>query len=183
QDPSIRNFTSLAQNANNTDSYLDDIWSSFYKNIANANTIVANLEKNSDINSKDKAPLIATAKFFRAIDYYYLVRLFGAVPLILKPYTSVEDINVPRTSVDTVYNAIVDDLQWALKNGNLPEKPMGANNNKITQGTVQMVLAEAYLTMAGYPLQRGKEYYEKALATANQLFQSSGGYDLFDHSG
>src|SRR5699024_11284578 len=115
QDPSIRNFASLTQNASNSDSYLDDIWSSFYSNIASANTIIVNLEKNTDIDSKDKAPLIATAKFFRAVDYYYLVRLFGAVPLILKPYTSVEDINTPRTSVDSEYNAIDVDLNYTLK--------------------------------------------------------------------
>ena len=183
QDPSIRNFASLTQNASNSDSYLDDIWSSFYKNVANANTIIVNLEKNKDIDTKDKAPLIATAKFFRAVDYYYLVRLFGAVPLILKPYTSVEDINTPRASVDSVYNAIVDDLEWALKHGNLPDKPMGANNNKITKGTVQVILAEAYLTMAGYPLEKGKEYYKKALTVADKLLQSTGGYALFNHSG
>ncbi len=183
QDPAIRTFTSLTQNASNSDSYLDDIWSNFYRNIASANTIIASLEKNTTIASEDKAPLLATARFFRAADYYYLVRLFGSIPLILTPYTSLENINAPRASVDSVYKAIVDDLTWALNNGNLPDRPMGSNNNRISKGTIEVVLAEAYLTMAGYPLQKGEAYYEKALKVANQLLQSNGGYGLFDNSG
>src|ERR1700761_9801741 len=40
QNPSVRYFASLTQTADNEDNYVDGIWSSFYSNIASANTII-----------------------------------------------------------------------------------------------------------------------------------------------
>lgn len=183
QNPAIRYYTTLTQTADNQDSYLDGLWSGFYSSIASANSIIAALNSNSNINASDKAPLLATAHFFRALDYYYLVRMWGAVPLILNPYTSVKNVNAPRTSVDSVYNAIVNDLTWAKDSGNLADKPMGSNGNQISKGTVECVLSEVYLTMAGYPLQKGQPAYQNALTIAQALLGSNGGYALFQSSG
>ncbi|TAN01779.1 MAG: RagB/SusD family nutrient uptake outer membrane protein [Chitinophagaceae bacterium] len=183
QNPAVRYYTTLTQTADNQDSYLDGFWSGFYSSIASANSIIANVGASSNISANDKAPLLAAARFFRALDYYYLVRMWGAVPLILNPYTSVKNVNAPRTSVDSVYNAIVNDLTWAKDSGNLADKPMGSNGNLISKGTVECVLAEVYLTMAGYPLQKGQPAYQNALVTAQALLGSSGGYGLFQSSG
>lgn len=179
QDPSIRYFASLTQTMGNSSNYLGGIWSGFYNSIASANTIIEKVEASSTIEENAKAPLLATARFFRAVDYYYLVRLFGAVPLILKPYTSLENLYAPRASVDSVYGAIVEDLTWAIDNGKLADKPMGSNANRISKGTAEVVLAEVYLTMAGYPLEKGNGSYTKALQTAQNLISSAGGYALF----
>ena len=183
QNPAIRYYTTLTQTADNQDNYLDGLWSGFYSSIASANTIISKLTGNKNISDQDKAPLLATARFFRALDYYYLVRMWGAVPLILEPYTSVEEVAAPRSSVDSVYQAIVTDLNWAIDQGNLADQPMGSNGNRISKGTAQGVLAEVYLTMAGYPLQKGQPAYEKALANAKALIGSDGGYALFQSSG
>jgi len=183
QNQSIGFLQNLTQNGSNCDSYVGSMWSNFYNHIANCNTIIKAVQNSSFLTSAQQTPLIATAKFFRAIDYYYLVRLFGPVPLILTPYTSVANIDVPRASVDTVYNSIVSDLTWAIDSSSLADVPMGSNGNQISKGTVEVVLAEVYLTMAGYPLQLGNAYYTKALSTANELLQSTGGYSLFTNSG
>ena len=183
QNPSVRYFASLTQTSDNEDNYVDAIWSSFYSNIASANTIIAKVTASTTIDQTSAAPLVATAKFFRAMDYYYLVRLFGAVPLILKPYESLSGIYAPRTSVDSVYQAITADLNDAYTNGNLADKPMGTNGNQISKGTVGAILAEVYLTMAGKPLGQGQAAYTQALQTAQAVLSSSGGYALFDNSG
>jgi len=183
QNPTIRYFASLTQTVGNSSNYLGDVWSGFYSSIASANTIIAKVEASSTITDAEKAPLLATARFFRAVDYYYLVRLFGAVPLIIEPYTSLENLYAPRASVDSVYGSIVADLRWAIDNGKLADKPMGSNGNRISKGTVQVYLAEVYLTMAGYPLKQGQEGYTKALQTAKDLLASSGGYSLFTNDG
>lgn len=183
QDPAVGYYRSLTQTADNQDNYLDGVWSGFYNSIASANTIIAALNVNSNISADTKAPLLATARFFRGLDYYFLVRMWGAVPLILKPYTSVNDVNAPRASVDSVYNAIVADLVSARDNGNLADMPMGSNGNQISKGTVEAVLADVYLTMAGNPLKIGNPAYQNALTTAEGLIQSGGGYGLFQSSG
>lgn len=183
QEPSIRFFSSLTQNSDGVGNYVGGIWTNFYGSIANANTIISKMEASKTIDTVAKAPILATAKFFRALDYYFLVRLFGAVPLILKPYTSTDNLFAPRTSVDSVYTAIESDLTWALNNGLLTDKPMGSNANQISKGSVAAVLSEVQLTMAGYPLQKGAAYYTKALATANTILTSGGGYALFNNAG
>jgi hypothetical protein len=183
QNPAIRNFEALTQTTDQVGNYVLSIWSGFYANIASANTIISKVTGNKNIDPASAAPLLAQARFFRAMDYYYLVRIFGAVPLVLEPYESLDNLYAPRTSVDSVYGAIEDDLTQALTNGNLADKPMGANGNVISKGTVSTLLAEVQLTMAGYPLQKGQPYYTKALATATQVLNSAGGYALFDNSG
>lgn len=179
QDPSIRHFGSLTQTVGNSSNYLGATWAAFYSSIASANTIISKVMASESIAKGSKAPLLATARFFRAIDYYYLVRLFGGVPLIRQPYESTENLYAPRASVDSVYDAIVTDLNWAIDNGGLPDKPMGSNGNLITKGTVEVLLSEVYLTMAGYPLEKGAPSYTKALATAKKVISSTGGYALF----
>jgi hypothetical protein len=176
QNPSVRYFASLSQTADNEDNYVGGIWASFYSNIA------SQVAASTTIDQTAAAPLVATARFYRAMDYYYLVRLFGAVPLILQPYQNLDNLYAPRTSVDSVYTAIVADLQWAYTNGALVDKPMGANGNQVSKGTVGGVLAEVYLTMAGYPLQQGQAAYALALQQAQAVLASSGGYALFDNS-
>ena len=182
QNPSVRYFASLSQTADNEDNYGGSIWASFYSNIASANTVIAKVGSSTTIDQTAAAPLVATARFFRAMDYYYLVRLFGTVPLILKPYENLDNLYAPRTSLDSIYSAIVADLQWAYTNGALADKPMGANGNQVSKGTVGAILSEVYLTMGGYPLQQGQAAYTQALQQAQAVLSSSGGYALFDNS-
>jgi len=182
QNPSVRYYASLTMTGDNQDNYVGGIWSSFYSNIASANTIIEKVGQSKTIDQSAAAPLVATARFYRAMDYYYLVRLFGAVPLILQPYENLNNLYAPRSSVDSIYSAIVADLQWAYTNGNLADKPMGANGNTVSKGTVSGILAEVELTMAGYPLQKGAASYTAALQQAQAVINSSGGYALFDNS-
>ncbi len=182
QNPSVRFYASLTMTGDNQDNYVGGIWNSFYSNIASANTIIEKVAQSTTIDQTAAAPLVATARFFRAMDYYYLVRIFGAVPLILKPYDNLDNLYAARSSVDSVYGAIVADLQAAYTSGNLADKPMGANGNQVSKGTVGGILSEVYLTMAGHPLQKGAASYTLALQQAQAVINSSGGYALFDNS-
>jgi hypothetical protein len=183
QNPSVRYYASLTITGDNQDNYVGGMWSSFYSNIADANTIISKVGASTTIDQTAAAPLVATVRFFRAMDYYYLVRIFGAVPLILQPYENLNNLYAGRSSVDSVYGAIVADLQWAYNNGNLADKPMGANGNQVSKGTVGGILSEVYLTMAGNPLKKGQSAYTQALQQAQAVINSAGGYALFDNSG
>src|SRR5690606_3146433 len=122
--------------------------------------------------------LLAEARFFRAISYYYLVRFFGDVPLVTEPYESLENLYVARTPVVDVYALIIEDLTFAAQDGMLAETTMSGNGNRITQGAAQSLLAEAYLTMSGYPLQADR--YADAAREARDII-SSGVYSLTQH--
>lgn len=184
QNPNVPPFSSLTQTPESVSNYLSNMWSALYASINNCNKIITRLEKNGGgMDATTKIQGLATAQFFRALNYYFLVRLFGGVPIVTQPVSTLADnISPGRSTVEEIYKLITEDLEWALANGNLADVPMGNNGNKISKGTVACVLSEVYLTMAGSPLKKGKEYYTKALNTALTVI-NNGAYKLFDNSG
>lgn len=89
-----------------------NFWAPAYRNIYTANLCLEKLAKSNSITPGLKNQLIGETKFLRAFCYFYLVNLFGDVPL---PLMSDYKINtsLPRTSVNAVYDQIVTDLSDA----------------------------------------------------------------------
>jgi starch-binding outer membrane protein, SusD/RagB family len=92
---------------------LINFWRTGYAVIFQANICLENLSKANVIAVPTKNQFIGEVKFIRALCYWYLVNLFGDVPLVTS--TSV-DINMalPRTPVVQIYPVIVADLQDAM---------------------------------------------------------------------
>lgn len=130
---------------------LDTEWNNTYEGISRANNVIKYISETPDLTDKERAQLLAEAKFFRAINYFHLVRFFGDVPLILEPYESMNDLYVERTPSAQVYTQIVKDLTEASVD--LPNEAFTSNAHRITQNSVETVLAHVYLTMSGYPVQ------------------------------
>ena len=78
-------------------------------------------------------------------------------------------------SVAEIYAQIVEDLTTAETLG-LPYKDAAG---RVSMGAVKTMLSSVYLTMAGYPLQAGDQYYQLAAEKANEVIQS-GEFSLFD---
>ncbi len=98
--------------ANNSTIY--DIWTKSYDAINRANEIITKVPGVSGLADTEKAELTGEAYFVRALEYHNLVKLFGGVPINLKPTTSVSDVgNVTRASVTDVYTQINKDLDSA----------------------------------------------------------------------
>jgi starch-binding outer membrane protein, SusD/RagB family len=106
----------MADLANNTlsptNGQIAQIWSSAYSDIYGCNAVLAGLSASTGVSSEVKQELIGEAKFVRAFCYFYLVNLFGAVPL---DTTTIYQVNAgaPRSSVNKVYSQIVTDLENA----------------------------------------------------------------------
>lgn len=71
--------------------------------------------KTSPVNEEYKREIEAEAKFLRAINYFYAVRMFGDVPLFTEPRNSDVDSYVKRTSFKKVYAQIEEDLKFAFE--------------------------------------------------------------------
>ncbi len=126
-------------------------WTQFYSSINYANIAIQRIPT-IDMSSGDQMSLIAEARFLRAFCYYQLVRNWGAVPLRLEPVITNEQIGAPRTPVDVVYNAIIDDLKAGEKD--LPDGSSQAGKpNKLTASAL---LADVYLTLGRWDLARDK---------------------------
>lgn len=150
------------------------LWQNFYLGIANANLAIDRIPM-IEMSETRKKSLLGEARFLRAIYYFYLVRLYGNVPLITEPinYTS-PNLYPERVSILDVYDLIVSDLKEAENSG----LPMIDRTGRVSLGAVKSLLASVYLTMAGHPLNKGVEYYTLAANTAEEVLDN-GGYKLF----
>lgn len=90
-------------------------YAELYAAIACCNRLLDNLPS-SPVDASFKKGIEAEARFYRAVLYYYLVRLYADVPLVLTCPKNMIETNKPRTVYYKVYKAIVDDLNFAEEN-------------------------------------------------------------------
>jgi hypothetical protein len=128
-------------------------WADAYGIIGNINIAIPQIEACADpaLSSARKAQILGEARFMRAFTYFDMVRLFGKLPIILKPAdltnseSLIKSTFVPQSSVDSVYDAILQDLWYAkdnVQNDNIPPNKM-----VVTKGAVNSILAKVYASM------------------------------------
>ncbi|SHF84517.1 Starch-binding associating with outer membrane [Fodinibius roseus] len=159
--------------------FFDGWWSGHYEVISRANTALKYIPDMAGLSDDEKNQLLAEARFFRALNYFSLVKFFGDVPLVTEPVEGLENIEVERTSSETVYDQIIADLEWALNQGSLTEGAFSMNGYRITEAAASTLLAEVNLQMAGYPLQQ-TAHYANAAEAARAVIQS-GTHELVQH--
>lgn len=173
QNTDLNNLLGLSYNGDNV--FIANWWNGLYNLIAQANLVTQNVPGISPMDEGQKNKILGQAKFLRAWAYFYLVRLFGDVPLILEPVDAASpDLLPARTEASQVYDQILEDLKDAEGSG----LPMVDQTGRVSLAAVKAELAEVYLTMAGFPLNKGAEYYKLAKDKAWEII-SSGEYDLF----
>ncbi len=128
-------------------------WSDAYAMIANANLAIAQVSACTDpaLTPERKNQILGEARFMRSFTYFDLVRLFGPVPIALNPVnqknseTLISSVLIPQSSVDTVYETILNDL-WFAK---ATVRDVAATSSKFTisKGAVNSMLAKVYATM------------------------------------
>lgn len=157
------------------------VWTAGYDAIARANRAIAGITAHDSLitPAKTKA-FIAECKFVRAVANFYLVNFFAqpygftadashlGIPIITKSFTvsNDPDANQPRSSVATVYTAIINDLTEALVD--LPLTYTGYTNNAYnnktrgTKATVSAFLSRVYLYKGDYT--NAKKYAQDVIA-------------------
>lgn len=101
-------------------SYINDLqskdgsffWSDLYNCIYQANSAIAGISASQGVTSSISQQLIGEAKFVRAFCYFYLVNIYGDVPLVLTIDYKI-NATISRSSKDEVYQQIVADLKDA----------------------------------------------------------------------
>lgn len=92
--------------------YGSEFFSSFYNSIYTCNSVIEALTNNSSLSPQVKQQLLGEAKFMRALFYFYLVSLYGDVPLILSTDFKINSA-IARSSVNEVYENVIKDLKEA----------------------------------------------------------------------
>jgi starch-binding outer membrane protein, SusD/RagB family len=164
----MRDFDRLSGGSANNG--LEAEWQGPWRCIYQGNNLLANYQKVKTADSL-KNQAAGQVYFLRAWSYYMLVRTFGPVPLVLTPIGA--DVRPARASVDSVYASIVSDLQNAI---NFLPTSFPGQPGKVTLNAAKSLLADVYLTMAGWPLKK-TDHYALAATEANEVIQS-GQYSL-----
>jgi len=113
--------------------------------------------------------VVAEAHFLRGWSYFWMVRLFGGLPLI--DFTTFDEstiYSIERSGEEEVYELILSDLEFAATYLPSVQPAYGYVN----QWAAKAYLAEAHLTMAGWPLKL-TSHYEDAATIAKDILDNS----------
>lgn len=123
------------------------VWSSAYNVIYMTNSFLEGLAGSEEITSSLKNQLEGEARFIRAFTFFYLVNLYGDVPLILD--TNYEDNQIAsRNSTSEVYEQIINDLQIAIDL--LSTEYLNGERTQVNQYAATALIARVYLYMENW---------------------------------
>lgn len=143
--PSVDYFGFEANELLPNDLIVLSIWQSMYKSIYDANLIIKGLKESTSVTQSTREQLMGEALFVRAFCHFYLVNLFGRIPVVTTTDYRINE-SVHRSDVDVVYNQIVRDLEEAR--ALLPIEYEGEGRVRPNKGTVRAMLARVYLFMS-----------------------------------
>lgn len=154
---------SLAQN-NLNETLSSASWDALYTMISRANYAIKYIPEIYAANDATGLQLLGQARALRALAYFYLVRVWGDVPLITEPYTSIaQDIFVTKTDEETVLDLIEEDLIFASQN--CVDK-FSSNKDRImfNKGGANGLLTQVYMW---------RHKYTEALETSELVLNNS----------
>jgi hypothetical protein len=166
-------------------SMFEKTWRDYYAPIERANYAIVNIQKMNqftDGSESEQALLkryLGEAKFLRALCYFDLVRLWGDVPFKTVNTSVNDELNLPRTNREEIYDQIIDDLDYAKSV--LPWASEKALDERVSKGAARGYLVRALMGRAGYSLQLDGsvtrpsnylEYYKRAALEADTIVKS-----------
>ncbi|WP_297676877.1 RagB/SusD family nutrient uptake outer membrane protein [uncultured Bacteroides sp.] len=172
-----------------TNTWVASIWKFKYLGIDRANLAIEGIEGmagyEGDTSLKE---LVAQAKFLRAFLAFDLVKYWGDVPFKTKCTFTYEDAFNGRVSRETIYDQIIDDLNFAKEN--LQKGKASLSPETPSQSAAHALLMRVYLQRAGYSLQQDKqltrpddakrkEYFNAVITEWNSI-QTKGYHNFYD---
>src|SRR5690554_3565714 len=84
---------------------IGSIWTQFYLAIRNANLVIENAPIATSTSEADIKRYSAEAKFLRALSYFYMIPMWGKLPLVTE--SNYKEQNIPLSSEEEVYSFII----------------------------------------------------------------------------
>ncbi len=162
-DPSGRQQTgwNLMRGGNNVSSPLFNFWGTRYAGIRYCNLFLENIDRVPDMNSFEKSRWTAEAKFIKAFHHFWLLQMYGPVPIVrenLSIDADPEEVAVYRDPVDDVVEYVVQLINEAIPDLPLKVENEVSENGRITQAIALAVKAKVLVTAAS-PLFNGNTLY------------------------
>ena len=149
----------------NDDATLESIWTALYKEVANCNLVISEVNGNPNISDTVSKQVLGQALFFRSLAYYWLTCYWGGVPMWLDAL-DVTKISGPlqRTPVDSIRQQMISDLKVAAQD--LPGTWTSANLGRPSRWAADMLLGQVYLW---------RKDWGNAAAVADAIIANQGG--------
>lgn len=166
--PSMQELETFNVNPSNT--YLTDMWTGFYVGIGRANLMLYQTASSSDVNFSNELRLSyrAEAKFLRALYYFDLLKIFGAVPLVETPIKPGEGADIGNRQAgdfdgslqkQAILDFIISELE-EIQDVTIQKQEKG----RVTHRAILSLLAKAYIW---------NKSWDKALETSEKVISIS----------
>jgi len=159
-------FLNNAIGSDNTS--IQDLWTDLYEVNYQANSIIEGITNSTaTLTDSIKQDALAESKFVRAFCHFYLVNLWGSVPLVTTTNVTVTK-NIARSSTDTVYQQIIADLESAAANLNKNYTFSGGKRIMPNKYAAMALLARVHLYLGNW--QKAANYADSVINHSNGLY-------------
>ncbi len=158
----VVSFVTLSATGDNTE--VINSWNGMYTIIAQANALINTLP--GKVPESVPRPVLnnalGEARYMRGLAYFYLVRLFGNIPIVENSLDLATDFKVNTNPVTDVYKFIINDLKFAEANcTEMKRSGASIGQGHISSGSASAMLAKVYLNMQDYV--NARLYAEKVI--------------------
>ncbi len=121
-----------------------DTWRDLYRVVFNANTVISRVNASNVLTIEQKTPIIAEARFLRALAYWHITNLWGDAPFYLEELKVSEIALLGRTSETTIIEeGVLQDLEFAQQN--LPSVLTDETRGRATRWAAATIAAKIYM--------------------------------------
>jgi hypothetical protein len=164
-----------------TDNY--SFWNVIYPKIYILNSAIEGISDSQSLNNTVKKQLLGEAKFMRAFCYFYLVNLYGNVPLVVNSDYTI-NLALPRTPKDQVWNQIILDLKDAqnlLSDNYLDITLLKKTTERVrpTKWVATALLARSYLFLRDW---KNAELQSSLIINHSDLYHLEGLNEVFKNT-
>lgn len=147
-DATVKEFQNNSISSTNSSNQVG-IWTHAYKLIYQINACIEGITSSNGISTNTKKQLVGECKVVRAMIYFYLIQLYGAVPLITTTDFNITSVQ-GRTAAKDVYGLILSDLIDAksLLTASYPT----AGRIRPNLYTAEAILARVYLFQGNWTM-------------------------------
>lgn len=146
-----------------SEGYIERWWNNVFFGITTCNRLIFQFQQ---VEGVDTEPAIAELRGLRALYYYWLVDLYGNVPIVDR-YDVPEDFKPETKSRQEVYNFIESELLDIMDK--LSRETGLVYFGRINYYVAQMILAKLYINAEVYT---GTEQWQKALVACDSIIGS-----------
>ncbi len=159
-DPRNESFDLFAVNGSNNT--LGLAWTSLWSVVAQANGVLNSLPTTppEGVSQAEINNARGEARTMRALAYFHIVRIWGAVPIIENNTELADESFIPRHIISDVYQFIKNDLEFAVDN---ITNTKASEPGRISSNGAKALLSKVHLT---------REEYAQAYVLSSEVIQS-----------